>query len=296
MGFESPAPLNPLLLVLKGGGLTKSPQGNGNSKNNELASGMISYDDKNKSNNNKLWLSSKLLVPQPAVTGNASFDDASSEPEEEAPAAAVEEGNEEELREKGKIFVGNLPLWIKKEEVAEFFRQFGPIQNVILIRGHEDPERNVGYCFVIYGGPSADNCAAKAVEFDGVEFRGKVLTVKLDDGRRLRAVAERRGKWVRGIGRDDEHQHYRSTWHEHRENASKEFKRILETHPHKWQQVLNAFLKISKVSHGMDHGYGFNINFHSLSICHRKVTTLHACILIENKSPLHAHCHPNPLT
>ena len=56
--------------MLKGGGLAKSPQGNGNSKNNELASGIISQDDKNK--NKKLWLSIKLLVPQPVVTGTLS--------------------------------------------------------------------------------------------------------------------------------------------------------------------------------------------------------------------------------
>ncbi|KAG0449201.1 hypothetical protein HPP92_027445, partial [Vanilla planifolia] len=75
-----------------------------------------------------------------------------------------------DYREKGKIFVGNLPLWIKKNEIAEFFRQFGPVKNVVLIRGHEDPGRNVGYCFLIFGGPTAEEAAVRAVEFDGVEF------------------------------------------------------------------------------------------------------------------------------
>ena len=103
MGFESPTPSNPLLQVLKGGGLAKSPQGNGNRKNNELASGIISQDDKNK--NKKLWLCRKLLVLHQVVTGNASFDNASLEPKEETSATTVEEENEEGLREKGKIFL-----------------------------------------------------------------------------------------------------------------------------------------------------------------------------------------------
>lgn len=52
-----------------------------------------------------------------------------------------------ELRDKTKIFVGNLPLWVKKEEICRFFRQFGPLKKVELIRGHDTPVRNVGYFF-----------------------------------------------------------------------------------------------------------------------------------------------------
>jgi RNA recognition motif-containing protein len=50
-----------------------------------------------------------------------------------------------QLRDKTKIFVGNLPLWVKKEEICRFFRQFGPLKKVELIKGHDSPERNVGY-------------------------------------------------------------------------------------------------------------------------------------------------------
>eukprot|EP01018_Ginkgo_biloba_P016768 Gb_31760 [translate_table: standard] len=193
---------------------------------------------------NRLWLSSKL-IPQPepeaenVLCDGSEFDsdDGNSDSVDDSPSIA-----DPEVREEGKLFVGNLPLWITKTEVAAFFRQFGPVKNVILIKGHDDPERNVGYCFVIYGGPTADNCAIKAVEFDGVEFHGRILTVKLDDGRRLKAIAEQRRSWVEGVdGRK-----YRSKWHEEREKASKDFKRILETHPDKWQKVINAFLKIKK--------------------------------------------------
>lgn len=54
-----------------------------------------------------------------------------------------------ELRDKSKIFVGNLPLWVKKEEICRFFRQFGPLKKVELIRGYDSAERNVGYFFIL---------------------------------------------------------------------------------------------------------------------------------------------------
>jgi RNA recognition motif-containing protein len=54
-----------------------------------------------------------------------------------------------ELRDKTKIFVGNLPLWVNKEEICRLFRQFGPLKKVELIKGHDSPERNVGYFFML---------------------------------------------------------------------------------------------------------------------------------------------------
>lgn len=148
-----------------------------------------------------------------------------------------------EFRQEGKIFVGNIPLWIKKNELAEFFRQFGPIKNVIVIKGHDDTERNLGYGFILYGGPTAANSAAKAVEFDGVEFHGRVLTVTLDNGRRMKAKAEQRAMFL--AGKDEVE--YRSKWHEERESSRREFRRVLETRPENWQAVLQAFQRIKKV-------------------------------------------------
>lgn len=150
--------------------------------------------------------------------------------------------SEIEFRQEGKIFVGNLPVWVKKNEFAEFFRQFGPIKNVILIKGHNETERNAGFGFVIYDGPTASSSALKAVEFDGVEFHGRVLTVKLDDGRRLRGKSEERAWWVQGYGVEP-----RSKWHEERDHSRKEFRRVLETEPENWQAVVRAFEKIKKV-------------------------------------------------
>lgn len=79
---------------------------------------------------------------------------------------------------------------------------------------------------------------------DGVEFHGKQLTVKLDDGRRLRKKEEEREKWVRG---EIEEREYRSEWHEERDKAAQAFKRVLETRPDNWQAIVSAFEKIPKV-------------------------------------------------
>ncbi|CAH1445625.1 unnamed protein product [Lactuca virosa] len=56
----------------------------------------------------------------------------------------------------------------------------------------------MGFGFVIYGGTTAENSAMKAVEFDGMEFHGRVLTVKLDDGRRMKEKSADRARWIEG--------------------------------------------------------------------------------------------------
>jgi hypothetical protein len=193
----------------------------------------------------KLWLSSKLsplpptptLPPPPPVP----VEQPPPEPEEEEEKAPV---RQEEFRQKGKVFVGNLPLWVKKPEIAEFFRQFGPLEKVELVRGHDDPERNVGFCFLYYGGDDPESAAERAVELDGAEFRGKSLTVRLDDGRKGRARAEERALWVQHGGRGEA----RSPWHKDREQACREFRRVLESQPENWQAVVSAFERIPKVA------------------------------------------------
>lgn len=145
--------------------------------------------------------------------------------------------------QQGKIFVGNLPAWIKKNEFAEYFRQFGPIQNVILIKAYNHTDRNLGFGFVIYGGPDAATSAIKAVEFDGVDFHGRILTVKLDDGRKSKARAQQRDRWVGGHDGVE----FPSKWHQHRETSRLDFKRIIETQPDNWQAVVRAFERIHKV-------------------------------------------------
>ena len=46
----------------------------------------------------------------------------------------------------------------------------------------------------------------RAVEFDGVEFHGRVLTVKLDDGKRMREKSKSgRGGWKEMATRESIH-------------------------------------------------------------------------------------------
>ena len=96
----------------------------------------------------------------------------------------------------GKIFIGNLPYHIKREPIKTFFSQCGPVRDIIFIRSHTDPEKNRGYCFLFFGGPDPNGAAVRAAEFDGVEFHGKTLRIKLDDGRWERDRRGERERWV----------------------------------------------------------------------------------------------------
>ncbi|KAL5976477.1 hypothetical protein ACLOJK_020810 [Asimina triloba] len=223
---------------------------------NPLKTSTISSQPRNPAVFDKLWLSSKLSPPPP--TEPLPVADIPVSPPEDDPSPLPPAVPVPEFRQEGKLFVGNLPLWIKKNQIAEFFRQFGPVKNVVLIKGHDDAERNVGYCFVLYGGPTAASAAAKAVEFDGVEFHGRVLTVRLDDGRRLKARAEERSRWVAGEGGSEKE--HRSKWHEERELSCKEFRRVLETEPENWQAVVSAFERVKKPSRGE---FGLMVKFYA---------------------------------
>ena len=67
---------------------------------------------------------------------------------------------------------------------------------MILINRRDSTKRNAGFWFVIYGGgPNAAKSTMKAVEFDDVEFYGKVLSVWLDDGA-LKDITEERARWI----------------------------------------------------------------------------------------------------
>ncbi|KAL5193954.1 Pentatricopeptide repeat-containing protein, chloroplastic [Glycine soja] len=199
---------------------------------------------------NKLWLTSKLSPPPPPPPPPPPEIDSEIETETDKASGdgANSDSRNSDFRQPGKIFVGNLPAWVKKPQVAEFFRQFGPIRSVILIKGHHDTERSAGFAFVIYDGvesdDEADKAAMRAVEFDGVEFHGRVLTVKLDDGKRMRERSEEKARWLQGNGGDKGE--YPSTWHEERDGSRKSFQKILETQPENWQAVVTAFERIKK--------------------------------------------------
>ncbi|KAK2971282.1 hypothetical protein RJ640_001308 [Escallonia rubra] len=233
--------------------LPPKPEAPANPLKNPLSSNNAPVNPPPQNLTNKLWLTSKLSPPPPPpppppLPPQETLTDEGS----------LEKPTKVEYRQEGKIFVGNLPLWIKKNDVAEFFRQFGPIKNVILIRGHDDIERNMGFGFVIYGGPVAAKSAMKAVEFDGVEFHGRVLTVKLDDGRRMKAKAEERARWVEGG--EDGVVEYRSKWHQERDGSRGEFRKVLESRPEDWQAVVRAFQRIKKPSRKE---FGLMVNYYA---------------------------------
>ena len=96
----------------------------------------------------------------------------------------------------GKVFVGNLPYHIKREAVKEFFSQCGPVRDIIFIRSHSDPEKNKGYCFLFFGGSDPNASAIRAADLDGAEFFGKLLRVRIDDGRWERDRREQRERWI----------------------------------------------------------------------------------------------------
>lgn len=238
----SPLPKTPLKNPLKGftnrSSVSPLVQSEVSSKVSSFGSALAS----------KLRLSSKLSPPPPPpppppVEETQFRDDLRSDTK---PPKVETRKPEPEFRQLGKIFVGNLPTWIKKPEFEEFFRQFGPIENMILIKGHHEVEKNAGFGFIIY---AAEKSAMKAVEFDGVEFHGRVLTVKLDDGKRLKTKAEQRVRWVEEGEEEDAKMSNKSSWHQEREGSRKTLQRILDTNGDNWQAVVSAFEKINKVCH-----------------------------------------------
>lgn len=125
-------------------------------------------------------------------------------------------------------------MFIKKNEFAEYFRQFGPIKNVILIKAYNHTDSNLDFGFVIYGGPDAATFAIKSVEFDGVDFHGKILSIKLDDGRKSEARALERNMWVR----ENDGVEFRFKWHQHCETFGLHFKRNIRIWTDNWQAVV----------------------------------------------------------
>lgn len=184
------------------------------------------------------------------ATAGSTLDsvDVTDSPQLSSPATHLDEAasatsDREVFENPGKVFVSNLPVHLDKETIRKYFRQFGPIENIVLIRSLDDPEKSRGFCFVYYGGPDPAGSAVRAVELDGAEFHGNVLIVRLDDGRREKNRQQERENWVEN-GRS---RTQRSQWHEERENASTAFRICVEKGTSSLQQVTAAFQKINRV-------------------------------------------------
>ena len=74
-----------------------------------------------------------------------------------------------------KLYVGNLPYSVTEEGLESLFAQFGPVEDIVLIKDRETG-RAKGFGFVEFE-TQAD--AEKALELDGKDFEGRPLKVNI---------------------------------------------------------------------------------------------------------------------
>jgi len=72
------------------------------------------------------------------------------------------------------VYIGNLPWGVTEDDVADLFRDFGPLLDVRIV---QDPRtgRSRGYGFVELTSP--DNVAKAVSALNGADFNGRVLMV-----------------------------------------------------------------------------------------------------------------------
>ena len=72
------------------------------------------------------------------------------------------------------VYIGNLPWGVTEDDVADLFRDFGPLLDVRIV---QDPRtgRSRGYGFVELTSP--DNVAKAVSALNGAAFNGRVLMV-----------------------------------------------------------------------------------------------------------------------
>ncbi|MBS0358327.1 MAG: RNA-binding protein [Proteobacteria bacterium] len=74
-----------------------------------------------------------------------------------------------------KIYVGNLPYRITEQDVEAAFNQYGPIENVMLIKDRATG-RLKGFGFVTF---ETEAAAQDALKMDGKDFQGRPLKVSI---------------------------------------------------------------------------------------------------------------------
>lgn len=74
-----------------------------------------------------------------------------------------------------KLYVGNLPYEISKEDLEKFFAQAGEVKSASIITERDDPSRSKGFGFVEM---ATSEEAQKAIkELNGKELGGRALIV-----------------------------------------------------------------------------------------------------------------------
>ena len=80
------------------------------------------------------------------------------------------------MAERGKIYVGNLPWSVRKEDLYDLFKKFGDIDDYIVITERDDPDRSKGFGFVTFREPEdAEDAIKKMHDYD---CDGRPLNVK----------------------------------------------------------------------------------------------------------------------
>lgn len=85
------------------------------------------------------------------------------------------EGAHENTGDTYQIYVGNLPYRIHEQELRDHFSQFGPIEQVRIVKNRQT-RKSMGFGFITFGNAKAANSALSA---DGHDVQGRTLVVRI---------------------------------------------------------------------------------------------------------------------
>jgi len=77
---------------------------------------------------------------------------------------------DQEIREKSKLYVGNLPYELESNQLKEVFRKFGEVINCFVIK-------NKGFGFIEYALPEEAQTAKETLNDMKMEIEGRVLVI-----------------------------------------------------------------------------------------------------------------------
>lgn len=84
--------------------------------------------------------------------------------------------SENQLRKSCRVFVGNLPFDVSWQDLKDFMRQTGNVDNATIMKGSDGRSKGAG--LVLYQHPKDAERAVR--QLHGMEFRGRVIQVRED--------------------------------------------------------------------------------------------------------------------
>ncbi len=87
----------------------------------------------------------------------------------------VVDGDSENTGDTYQIYVGNLPYRIHEQELRDHFSQFGPIDQVRIVKNRQT-RKSMGFGFITFSNAKAANSALTA---DGHDVQGRTLVVRI---------------------------------------------------------------------------------------------------------------------